>query len=339
MPWVIKRFHLSPKLQQQLLKISPRTMDLKLKAKKRLLKKKIYGRTKPGTLLKHHIPLKTDHWDVTTPGFTEADLVSHSGNSAEGEFIHSLNQTDIHTTWVETRAVMGKGQAGVLNAVEEMQRALPFELLGMDSDNGSEFINYHLKTYCDQRKIQFTRSRPYKKDDNAHIEQKNWTHVRKLFGYVRYDSQQALTAMNDLYRNELRLFQNLFQPSVKLAQKIRVGSKLKRLYAKPQTPFERVCACSQANPTKVAHFKKLLESLDPFLLSQTIDQKLDRIYGMANHRTSPKPSSTQLKHQNPTPSLSRIEKESLLALSEAFGITVNVKTPKQHIRTHRRVTF
>jgi len=328
LPWATKRFHLPPKLQQQLLKMSPRTMDYRLQAKKRLLKKKIYGRTKPGTLLKHHISIKTDHWDVTTPGFTEADLVSHSGNSAEGEFIHSLNQTDIHTTWVETRAVMGKGQAGVLHAMEEMRQALPFELLGMDSDNGSEFINYHLKAYCDQRKIHFTRSRPYKKDDNAHIEQKNWTHVRKLLGYVRYDSQEALSAMNDLYRNELRLYQNLYQPSVKLVRKVRVGSKLKRVYDTPQTPFQRVCACPQADPDKIAQFKTLLESLDPFSLSQTIDQKLDRIYRVANHRRSPKPSSTQPKNQKTNPSLSRIEKETLQALSETFGIAVYVKTPK-----------
>ena len=183
---------------------------------------------------------KTDCWDVTTPGFTEVDLVSHSGNSAQGDFIHSLNTTDIHSTWVESRAVMGKGQTGVLLAMQEIEKALPFKLVGIDSDNGSEFINYHLKAFCDHKGVQFTRGRPYKKDDNAHIEQKNWTHVRKIFGYLRYDSQQALGAMNDLYRHELRLFQNLFLPSVKLLRKVRVGSKLKRLYDKPQTPLERV---------------------------------------------------------------------------------------------------
>ena len=122
------------------------------------------------------------------PGFTEIDLVSHSGNSASGEFLHSLNVTDIHTTWVESRAVMGKSQIGVLSAMQDIERALPFKLLGIDSDNGSEFINYHLKTFCDQKGIQLTRGRPYKKDDNAHIEQKNYTHVRKILGYLRYDS-------------------------------------------------------------------------------------------------------------------------------------------------------
>ena len=286
LPWARKRFHLNPTLERQLLAISPATMDRRLKAKKHRLKKNLYGRTKPGSLLKHHIPIKTNPWDVTTPGFTEVDLVSHSGSASEGEFLHSLNQIDIHTTWVETRAVLGKAQHRVKEAMDEMRLALPFKLLGIDSDNGSEFINDHLYRYCQGLGIQFTRGRAYKKDDNAHVEQKNWTHVRKLMGYVRYDSHQALEAMNDLYRNELKLFQNLFQPSVKLVKKIRIGSRLKRLYDKPKTPFQRVCEYPQADPDKVAPLKKLLESLDPFELSKTIDQKLERIYQMAHHRRS-----------------------------------------------------
>lgn len=284
LPWARKRLALTPALERQLLSISPATIDRRLKIKKHQLKKNLYGRTKPGTLLKHHIPIKTDHWDVSTPGFTEVDLVSHSGSASEGEFIHSLNQTDIHTTWVETRAVLGKAQHRVKEAMDEMRLTLPFKLRGIDSDNGSEFINDQLYRYCQGLGIQFTRGRPYKKDDNAHIEQKNWTHVRKIFGYVRYDSQQALDAINDLYRNELRLFQNLFQPSVKLLRKVRVGSKLKRIYDTPKTPFQRVCDCPHADPAKVAYFKTLLESLDPFELSQTIDQKLEHIYQMANNR-------------------------------------------------------
>ena len=191
LPWAIKRMALTAPVQKQLRLISPPTIDRRLKGKRGQLKKRLYGRTKPGTLLKHHIPIKTDNWDVKTPGFTEIDLVSHSGNSASGEFLHSLNVTDIHTTWVESRAVMGKSQIGVLSAMQDIEQALPFKLLGMDSDNGSEFINYHLKTFCDQKGIQLTRGRPYKKDDNAHIEQKNFTHVRKILGYLRYDSLAA----------------------------------------------------------------------------------------------------------------------------------------------------
>jgi hypothetical protein len=134
-------------------------------------------------LLKHQIPVKTEAWDVRVPGFTEVDLVSHSGHAASGDFAYSLNLTDLHTTWTETRAVLGKGETAVVEAFQDIQAALPFRLLGIDSDNGSEFINWHLGRWCAKRDIQFTRSRPYKKDDNAHIEQKNWTHVRKLLAW------------------------------------------------------------------------------------------------------------------------------------------------------------
>jgi hypothetical protein len=321
LPWAIKRFAISAEAQKQLLSISPATIDRRLKPKKRQLKNRLYGRTKPGTLLKHHIPIKTDSWDVKSPGFTETDLVSHSGNSSSGEFLHSLNVTDIHSTWVESRAVMGKSQIGVLDAMQDIEHALPFKLLGIDSDNGSEFINYHLKTFCDQNKIQFTRGRPYKKDDNAHIEQKNWTHVRKIFGYLRYDSEKALKAMNELYRNELRILQNLFLPSMKLLEKTRVGSKLKRRYDKPQTPLERLLNCPQADPAKVKELKKLRDSTDPFELAKRIEQKLERIYQMANHRISPSPQPTQAKTQP----LTRIEKQTLNDISKIFGIQVYVK--------------
>ncbi len=288
MPWVRKRFRMTPAVEQQLRTISPRQIDRRLRVQKGRLKRRIYGRTKPGTLLKHHIPIKTDSWGVQVPGFTEVDLVSHSGNSADGEFAHSLNVTDIHTTWTESQAVLGRSQAAVLQGFEEIGRALPFRLRGIDSDNGSEFINWHLEAWCTQRNIQFTRGRPYKKDDNAHVEQKNWTHVRKLLGWDRYDSRAAVEAINDLYRNELRLWLNLYLPSVKLVKKVRVGSKLRRVYGDPQTPFERVLASRQADPAQVATLKHLLQSLDPFQLAQAIDRKLQRIYELANRRRSPK---------------------------------------------------
>src|ERR1700693_3148946 len=228
LPWARRRLRLRPAVERQLLAISPRQMDRRLAPHRRPLLQRLYGRTKPGTLLKHHIPLKTDRWEVTTPGFTEIDLVAHCGSLGEGEFVHSLNLTDIHTTWVETAAVLGKSQVAVQRALAELREALPFALRGIDSDNGSEFINQHLWDYCQAQEIQFTRGRPYKKDDNAHIEQKNWTHVRKLMGYVRYDTPAAQAAMHQLYRGELRLFQNLFLPSVKLLRKARVGARVRR---------------------------------------------------------------------------------------------------------------
>ena len=292
LPWAKQKFDITSETEKQLLSISPAQIDRRLKNKKNRIKKKIYGTTRPGTLLKHQIQVKTDNWDVNTPGYFEIDTVSHSGSSADGDFILSLNCTDIHTTWTETRAVMGKGQILTLDAIEDIKSSLPFTLRGIDSDNGSEFINYHLKRFCDNNKIQFTRSRPYKKDDNAHIEQKNWTHVRKIFGYIRYDTKFALNLMNDLYRNELRLFHNFFQPSVKLVKKIHIGSKLKRVYDKPKTPFQRVCECKGIYPDKIAQLKNLFLSLNPFELSKTIDKKLNKIYDAASlpHRQAGKNS-------------------------------------------------
>src|ERR1700732_551366 len=282
MPWIRKRYRMSAAMEKQLLGISARQIDRRLKAKKSERKRRMYGRTKPGSLLKHHIPVKTDSWDVTSPGFSEVDLVSHSGNSGEGEFAHSLNLTDIHSGWTESRALLGKSQVAVQQALDEIAGVLPFRLEGVDSDNGSEFINWHLKSWCEQKKIQLTRGRPYKKDDNAHVEQKNWTHVRKLLGWERYDSRAAVEAINDLYRHELRLWLNLYLPSVKLVKKVRVGSKVRRVYDAAQTPLERVLAGAQANPAQVAGLKKLQQSLDPFQLGKTIGEKLEGIYGVGN---------------------------------------------------------
>ncbi len=286
LPWLRKRRAISLETERQLLAISARQIDRRLKPRKTDLRRRMYGRTKPGTLLKHHIPIKTDHWDVRSPGFTEIDLVSHSGDCAEGEFAHSFNVTDIHTTWTETRAVMGKGQTGIVAALEDMRLSLPFPLRGIDSDNGSEFLNHHLVSYCKAQGIQFTRGRPYKKDDNAHIEQKNWTHVRKLIGWDRYDNTTAVQLLNDLYRHELRLMMNLFQPSVKLMKKERVGSRLKRIYHVPQTPLERLLAHPEADPMKLAELVRLRDSTDPFMLARTIEDKLTRIYEIASHRNS-----------------------------------------------------
>jgi transposase InsO family protein len=288
LPWIRQRLKISPELEQQLLDMSPRTMDRRLQPLKQRLGRRLYGRTKPGSLLKHQIPVQTSSWTQARPGFTEIDLVSHSGNAASGEFLHSLNVTDLATTWVETRAVLGKGQSGIVLALTEISQALPFSLQGVDSDNGSEFINQHLVRFCRQRDIQFTRSRPYKKDDNAHIEQKNWTHVRKLLGWDRYDSPSALEALNDLYRNELRLMMNLYQPTVKLENKVRVGSRLRRRYSPAQTPLDRLLTHTEVDLQQAEQLRKLRETLNPFELSKAIERKLQRIYQLANSPLSPK---------------------------------------------------
>jgi hypothetical protein len=325
MPWIRKRFKLSPAIEKQLLAISPRQMDRRLAAKKNQKRRRIYGRTKPGYLLKHHIPVKTDSWDVKSPGFTEVDLVSHSGNSGEGEFGYSLNITDIQTTWTETRALLGKGQTAVQQALDEIAGMLPFRLLGLDSDNGSEFINWHLQAWCERKQIQLTRGRPYKKDDNAHIEQKNWTHVRKLLGWERYDTQNAVGAMNDLYRRELRLWLNLYLPSVKLVKKVRVGSKVRRVYDGPKTPFERVVASKQGDAAQLSILKELQRSLDPFQLVSKNNRSETRT-DISPSEPAAEPESARAsrvqpgKTGAPRPAKRLWKRRSLRELGNPFGI-------------------
>lgn len=226
LPAIRKRFNLSAREETLLLSASPRTLDRLLAQYKSHLKRRMYGRTKPGTLLKRQIPVRTDFWDAKAPGYLEVDTVSHSGPNACGDFLYTLNVTDICTGWVESRSVMGKGEEGIRAALEEILAALPFPAKAIDSDNGGEFINHHLWKYCRVNGLEFTRSRPYKKDDNAHIEQKNWTHVRKLLGWDRYDSEQARQLMNSLYTGPPKLWMNMFQPSVKLIKTERRGSRL-----------------------------------------------------------------------------------------------------------------
>lgn len=340
MPWIRRRFRLSAELERQLLAISPRSIDYRLAAHKRQQRRRLYGRTKPGLLLKHHIPIKTDRWDVQTPGFTEIDLVSHSGSCASGHFCHSLNLTDIYSTWTETRAVLGKSQKAVQQALEEMRQALPFALLGIDSDNGSEFINAHLQGYCSSWQVQFTRGRPYKKDDNAHIEQKNWTHVRRLLGYLRYDSPDALEAINALYRNELRLFQNLFLPSVKLESKVRVGSRLRRRYGPPQTPLQRLCA-GQGTGTdhqKLQDLQRRRDRLDPFVLAQQIRTKLDRIFELASDSNGqPAARSTASTVLHRLPQKEKSSKKERKRDDDGYVVPIRRKPKPTHLGLHSQI--
>ncbi len=224
--------------QSKLRTISISSIDRMLQSEIRTRRRRINGQTRPGSL-KYGIPLAIDSEEVTKPGVLEIDLVVHCGTSAMGEFINTLNATDSITFWYEAEAIMGKSQRAVEEAMKEIEKRLPYPLTGIDSDNGTEFINGNMKRYADRREITFTRSRPYKKNDNAHIEQKNFTHVRKIIGYERLDTKEQQDMMNDLYRNELRLYINFFQPSQKLIKKERIGSRIKRVYDKPKTPYQR----------------------------------------------------------------------------------------------------
>lgn len=290
--WIRRRWKLTREEERQLLNMSAATIDRRLAPYKRRVSRRIYGKTKAGRFLRRTIPIHTESWDVPEPGWLEIDTVSHSGGSAEGVFAYTVNQTDLFSGWVECRAILGKGAVEVKGAIEEMRQDLPFDLKGLDSDNGEEFINWVLDRYCRDRKVQRFRSRPYKKDDQAHIEQKNWTHVRKLIGYDRYDTEVAVEAMNDLYRNEWRLFCNLYLPSVKLAKKIRIGSKIKRIYDKAKTPLDRLLESDKGDRVKLEALRRLREKTDPFELSAAISKKLAMIWPLAskaNLRRADKP--------------------------------------------------
>lgn len=269
-------------LRRKLLALSASTID-RLLAKVRVkYRGKGLSGTKPGSLLKTQIPIRTDNWDIKVPGFMEADTVAHCGTSLSGDFIWSLVFTDIATGWTQQRAVWNKGSTGVIAQVQDIESKLPFKLLGFDCDNGSEFLNHHLWSYFvdRQKPVQFTRSRPYKKNDNAHVEQKNWTHVRQLLGYDRFDHPQVVDLLNKLYADEWQAYQNFFCPSVKLLEKKRIGSKYKRRYDKPQTPYQRLLTSKALQPLQRQQLVENFAKLDPFKLKKTIERKLKAIFDM-----------------------------------------------------------
>ena len=280
LPGYIKSFGPLPDdIEKALLTISPATIDRLLKPVK--AKYKLHGRatTKPGTLLRKQIPVKLNQWDESRPGFLEADTVAHCGESMAGIFAFTVDGVDIATGWTEQRAVCGKGEDGVMVQIKDIETSLPFPLLGFDSDNGSEFLNYHLLKHFTQRKkpVQFTRSRAYHKDDNSHIEQKNWTHVRQWLGYQRFDNPKVVPLMNKLYKTEWRLFHNFFCPSVKLIAKERIASKTLKRYDDPKTPYQRVMESPHVSEKTKAALTKQLQTLNPFELRTAIELRLERI--------------------------------------------------------------
>jgi hypothetical protein len=254
-----REISLSAEVRDKLSSISASSID-RLLAKERK-KHQIKGRsnTKPGTLLKNQIPIRTfSDWNEQRPGFVEIDLVGHDGGDGHGEFAQTLDVTDVCTTWTETEAVKNKAQVWVFNALKDIRQRMPFPLLGIDSDGGGEFINDQLFRYCQQEKITFTRSRSYRKNDSCFVEQKNYSVVRRAVGYLRYDTEEELLMLNELYRS-LRLYTNFFQPTMKLIEKTRIGSKVTKKYDKAQTPYKRVLAC----PDVSAGDKQALKNLYP----------------------------------------------------------------------------
>jgi hypothetical protein len=235
--------------------------------------------TKPGSLLKKQIPIKLNQWDESKPGFIEADTVAHCGSSVSGQFVYTLNIVDIATGWTEQRALWGKGQRGVFDAIKDIRKTLPFKVLGFDCDNGGELLNYMLLEYFTNQKnpVDYTRSREYKKNDNAHIEEKNWTHVRQFIGYQRFDNPDTVYMLNDLYLNEWRFYLNFFLPAFKLIEKNRDGSKIIKKFSSPLTPYQRLLTSEYIKPTRKKELTKIFKSLDPFVLEKAVKIKIKNI--------------------------------------------------------------
>jgi hypothetical protein len=267
--------------------MSASTIDRMIAGERR--KQTIKGRsnTKPGTLLKHKIPIRTfSDWDEQRPGFAEIDLVGHDGGNVKGEYMQTLDVTDVCTAWTETEAVKNKAQVWVFEALQKIRKRLPFELLGIDSDSGAEFINHHLYEYCEEENITFTRSRSYRKNDNCFVEQKNYSVVRRAVGYLRYDTEKELHIINELYRH-LRLYTNFFQPSMKLIKKTRVGSRVTKKYDTAQRPYQRVLDSQYISKSVKTKLKRQYKTLNPASLKRKItrlQQKLLRMAGIKSKR-------------------------------------------------------
>lgn len=276
---------LTDAVRKKLLRISPATIDRLLrKTRARYPGKGLCG-TRPGRLLKVQIPVRTDNRDIDRPGFLEADTVAHCGTSMAGSFLWSITFTDIFSQWTENRAVWNKGSTDVLREVKDLEATLAFELQGFDVDNGSEFLTFHLWRYLLDRPqpISMTRSRPYRKNDQAHVEQKNWTHVRQLLGYQRLDLPELIPLINDLYRTWGQ-FHNFFCPTLKLRSQARKGSKTLRKYFKPQTPFQRLLDSAHITQEQKRKLRAQHDQLNPFDLKDHIEQKLKLVFDRARVR-------------------------------------------------------
>jgi hypothetical protein len=274
---------MTAEIETQLCQMSPSTIDRLLHAWRRIGGRHPFSTTKPSSLLKSSIPIRTfADWQENRPGFLEVDLVSHCGESSEGFYLTTLSTVDVASGWSECIGVWGKGQERVGSAIHRVRKRLPFSLLGLDSDNGSEFINQHMYSYCRREGITFTRSRSYKKNDSCHVEQKNWSVVRRLIGYDRYNSRAALEALNRTY-DLLRLYVNFFQPVMKLVAKARHGAKVHKVYDTARTPYQRLLESGVLTEAKQQELVATYYGLNPVLLLKQINENLEHLWNLAEH--------------------------------------------------------
>lgn len=272
-----KEIKVNKKIRKKLLEISSSTIDRMLAATRRSYQLTGRSTTKPGTLLRSAIPIRTfSDWDETRPGFMEVDLVAFCGESPKGDFVNGLNMTDVFSGWVTLEAVMGKPQGRIHQAIKQGRLRLPFTMLGLDSDNGTEFINWILKRYCEEWKISFTRIRPYRKNDNCFVEQKNYTVLRRFLGYARYDTWEQLTIVQEIFKL-VEVYVNFFQPIMKLKNKTRVGAKVKKTYESAKTPYRRVLASGILTKDKQAQLEELYQILNPMEIKRKISKLTEKL--------------------------------------------------------------
>jgi hypothetical protein len=268
-------------VREQLLAASPRTLDRLLRPLR--VQSRRPSLTRPGSLLRQQIPIRGSVWEDNKPGWLEVDTVALCGGNAAGDYVWMLDAVDYATTWVSTRAIWNRGQEGTLAALMDLEQCLPFPLLGLDSDNGGEFLNYHVLAWLQKRArpVFMTRSRPYKKDDNAHIEQKNWTHVRQWFGYERHDNHEVVQRLNALARGPFHQMVNFFHASLKLERKERTpAGKIRRVYNQAQTPLQRVLDSPDIREKTKCRLRAEKAGLNAFALKAEVDRQLRQIAAM-----------------------------------------------------------
>jgi hypothetical protein len=275
-----RTFRFEEEVWEKLKRIRAATIDRLLKPERQKVELKGRSYTKPGSLVKHRIPIRRgSDWDERAPGYVEVDLVGHEGGNARGDFAFSLNVTDVATGWTEAVALKNKAQKWTFQGLLEVRKRLPMDLLGIDSDNGSEFINDHLYRYCEAERIMFTRSRPNRKNDNCYIEQKNYSVVRKYAGYFRYDTEEEVGVLNELY-GQVRLHVNFFLPSMKLVEKTRVGSKIVKKYDRPKTPYQRLLEAGALSAEAHRKLEREFQSLNPVGIQRKIVMMQDNLERM-----------------------------------------------------------
>ena len=300
---------MTEEVRQALTEVSASTMDRLLREERKKLQLKGRARTRPGTLLKHQIPVRTfSDWEEGKPGFVEMDLVAHEGGRAQGDYVQTLDVTDVASGWIELEAVLNKAQVWVFEAFGRIRTRLPFPLLGVDSDNGAEFINHHMKAYCEKEKITFTRSRPYRKNDNCFVEQKNYSVVRRFVGYDRCQGAEDVRRLNELYR-WVRLYVNFFMPSQKLREKGREGARVWKRYDRAKTPYERVLDSGEVSAQCKRRLRAQYRKLNPAELHRQIERLQKELLDRPRRRPAiapenpaqacPKPSSPALRRTPP----------------------------------------